>query len=77
MTWDVTASTFQGYLASGISLLPAPHVKMLEAMEEGERQKKCCLLPMARLELYHVRWYERIQYRHNLYTLENRRLICR
>jgi len=75
MTWDDTASTFQEYLASKVSLLPSTYLQFLEALSEGERLHQVSLLPIARLELYHMRWYKRVQYRHNLYALEHRRLI--
>lgn len=74
-TWDETASTFQGYLAAKISLMPLVYERLLESLAEGERLKQVSLLPTARLELYHLRLYKRIQYRNTLYTTTQRRLI--
>lgn len=56
----------QQYLAKGVRPFPAVYAKFLEQLMEREQAKQLCLLPLPRLELYHLRLEckvrERIRY---------------
>lgn len=61
--WTATCSTLQGYLATNVSLMPSQYLKYLTALEVGERHHQVSMLPIAKLELHHLRVQAKINAR--------------
>lgn len=65
-TWNtVNEDVVQEYIGRGVILLPIVYEAFLNRLDEQERDKKLCLLPLARLQLYHIRLERKVQTRLN------------
>jgi hypothetical protein len=59
-SWNNIVEDVQEYLTHGIAILPNITEMFLEALSIQEHQHKLCMLPYARLELYHIRLYRKM-----------------
>lgn len=66
LTWNrVDEDDIQDYLGRGVVLLPNVYEVFLEKLMDKERERKLCLLPSTRLQLYHIRLERKVQTRIN------------
>lgn len=64
MRWDAIIDDVHTYLAANIALLPHVNEQFLKALERREQiHKDVCLVPFARLQLYHIRLEQKVRQR--------------